>query len=239
MKRTLFLMSAILLLTIIEFSLHGYQSVTAAVNRGTIAYIRGGAEIHLIEPDSTNDRRIWTHPRPETAETMGINGLAWRPDGKEIAFSSGHEAPYSLYQSDLYVIKPDGSGLRKVTNPPARSEFAHYPKGNVSVTVRNGALGFAAPSSSFIVYVAGAEEPQSVALPPGSSRTLTFQSVADFGDHPQPVVAMFGKSRWFIPGVDVQAGRTVDAGVLNISGKGLENFGAFGVAWRSDATELS
>ena len=49
---------------------------------------------------------------------------------------------------------------------------------------------------------------------------------------------MFGKSRWFIPGVDVQAGRTVNAGVLNISGNGLENFGAFGVAWRSDGAQL-
>ncbi len=50
---------------------------------------------------------------------------------------------------------------------------------------------------------------------------------------------MFGKSRWFIPGVDVQAGRTVQAGVLNIAGKGLEFFGAFGLAWRSDGAQLS
>jgi TolB protein len=169
---------------------------------------------------------------------LGINGLAWRPDGKEIAFASGHEAAYSLYQSDLYAIHPDGSGLRKITNPPARSEFSRFPKGNVSVTLRNGAGPFASPYSSFIVYVAGAAEPQSVALPPGGSRTLTFQNVADLGNHPQPVVAMFGKNRWFIPGVDVQAGRTVDAGVLNILGNGMENFGAFGVAWRSDGTQL-
>src|SRR5947209_15700728 len=129
MKRTSCLLLTILLLTLIEFSPAGHQSVTAAPRRGTIAYIRGGAEIHLIEPDGSLDRRIWTHPRPETAETMGINGLAWRPDGKEIAFSSGHEAPYSLYQSDLYVIQPDGSNLRKLTNQPARSELAHFPKG--------------------------------------------------------------------------------------------------------------
>ncbi|HEX8921756.1 MAG TPA: hypothetical protein VF766_09775 [Pyrinomonadaceae bacterium] len=229
-----------LLLVLVSSSFVGQQHVTAAVNRGTIAYIRGGAEIHLIEPDGSNDRRIWTHPQPEVAETLGVNGLAWRPDGKEIAFASGHEAQYSIYQSDLYAIQPDGSGLRKITNPPDHSDLAHFPKGNVSVTIRNGAIGpLAAPSNFFIVYVAGAAEPQSIALPPGSSRTLTFQSVADFGNHPQPVVAMFGKSRWFIPGVDVQAGRTVQAGVLNIMGNGLANFGAFGVAWRGDATELS
>jgi hypothetical protein len=240
MKRMFFVMSAVLLLALVEFSAYGNKPDTIAENNGTIAYIRGGAEIHLIEPDGSNDRRIWTHPRPELAGTMGINGLAWRPDGKELAFTSGHEAQYSIYQSDIYVIQPDGSGLRKITNPPDHGEYAHFPKGNVSVTVRNGAMGpFGAPSNFFIVYVAGAPEPQSVSLPPGSSRTLTFQDVADFGNHPQPVVAMFGKNRWFIPGVDVQAGQTVQAGTLNIMGNGLSEFGAFGVAWRNDGTELS
>lgn len=240
MKRALSLLSAVLLLTLIAFARGGSQASKAAVSRGTIAYIRGGAEIHLIEPDGSNDRRIWTHPRPELAETLGINGLAWRPDGKELAFTSAHEAQYSLYQSDIYAIQPDGTGLRKLTNPPDHSEYAHYPKGNVSVTLHNGAIGpFAAPSTLFLVYVLGAQEPQSVALPPGSSRTVTFQNVADFGNHPQPVVAIAGQSRWFIPGMDVQAGRTVQAGPLNVLGNGLTNYGAFGVAWRSDGTELS
>jgi hypothetical protein len=66
-------------------------------NRGTIAYIRNGAEIRLIDPDSSNDCRIWSLPRAELAATMGINGVAWRPDGNEIAFSSAHEAVRSLF----------------------------------------------------------------------------------------------------------------------------------------------
>jgi hypothetical protein len=238
MKLKSSLFPAVLLLTLTCFPSVGRQP--AAAGRGTIAYVRGGAEIRLIEPDGSNDRRVWAHPRPENAAEMGITGLAWRPDGREIAFSSGQEAAQSLYQSDLYAIRPDGTGLRKITNPPDSAEFARFPKGGVSVTVRNGAVGpFAAPSSFFIVYVAGAAEPQTVALPPGSSRTLTFQNVADFGNHPQPVVAMFGKSRWFIPGVDVQAGRTVQAGVLNIMGNGLSNFGAYGAAWNSDGSQLA
>jgi TolB protein len=237
MKLTSFLLSAFLVLTLTGFTSARHQS---AVNRGTIAYIRGGSEIRLVEPDGAGDRRVWTHPQPQNAATMGITGLGWRPDGKEIAFSSGHEAAQSLYQSDLYAIRPDGTGLRKITNSPDPAEYARYPKGSVSVTLRNAAVGpLAAPSSFFIVYVAGAPEPQSVALPPGSSRTLTFENVADFGEHPQPVVAMFGKSRWFIPGVDVQAGRTVQAPVLNIMGSGLRDFGAYGVAWRSDGSQIA
>ena len=239
MKRILFLTSLIFFLILAGPSHVRDDNVHAANGRGTIAYVRGGAEIHLIDPDGGDDRRIWSLPRPELAATMGINGVAWRPDGKELAFTSGHEAVQSLYQSDVYTIGPDGSGLRKITNPPAAEDFARFPKGTVSVTVRSGVGIMAAPSTSFLVYVEGAPEPQTVALPPGASRTLVFQNVADLGAHPQPVVAMFGKSRWFIPGVDVRAGGTVQAGTLNIAGKGLESFGAYGVAWRSDGTELT
>ena len=206
---------------------------------GSIAYVRGGTEIRLVAPDGTNDRRLWTHP-DATAE-LGIFGLAWRPDGKEVAFSSGHAAASSLYHADIYAVRPDGTGLRKLTNPPDRGEFARFPKGSVSVTVRNDA-GYRqtnAGAGVFIVYVAGADEPQQIALPPGSTRTLLFKSVADFGDKAQAVVAMWGKYRWFMPGVDVQAGRAVKAPVFSISGDGVELFGAFRPVWRGDGSRVS
>ena len=53
---------------------------------GTIAYIRGGTEIRLIEHSGSNDRRLWTHA--DVKQALGINDLAWRPDGMELAFSS-------------------------------------------------------------------------------------------------------------------------------------------------------
>ena len=205
-----------------------------------IAYIRNGAEIRLIEPDGTNDRRLWTHPdaKPE----LGINGLAWRPDHKEVAFSSGHAAVTSLYHSDIYAIQPDGTGFRKLTNPPDHSEFKRFPKGSVSVTLHNDQPSYLqqqASSGVFIIYVVGADEPQQVTLPPGSTKTLVFNSVADFGNHAQAIVAMFGKYRWFMPGVDVQAGRVTKAPVFSISGDGFEYFGAFRPIWRSDGSRVS
>ena len=102
---------------------------------GTIAYVRDGTEIRLIDPDGTNDRRLWTHP--DAKKQLGIDSLAWRPDAKELAFSSRHAAASSLYDADLYVVRPDGSGLRKLTNAPDRAEFTKFPKGTVSVTFRN------------------------------------------------------------------------------------------------------
>jgi hypothetical protein len=216
------------------------QTSAAAAARGTIAYIRGGTEIRLIEADGSDDRRLWTHEFAK--EGSPIYDLAWRPDGKELAFSSAHLNVASLYHADIYAVGPDGRGFRKITNAPDHGELARYPKGAVQVTVRNEQPVWKQSQASagvFFVYVVGADEPQAVTLPPGSSKTLLFKSVADFGDHAQPVVAMYGQYRWFIPGLDVKAGRTVTAPAFGISGDGYELFGAFRPVWRADGSRLS
>ncbi|MCA1618661.1 MAG: hypothetical protein LC795_04985 [Acidobacteria bacterium] len=213
---------------------------SAAPARGTIAYVRGGTEIRLVEADGTGDRRLWTHEYAK--EGSAIHDLAWRPDGKELAFSSSHLNVASLYHADLYAVGPDGKGFRKVTNAPDHGELSRYPKGAVSVTVRNEQPVWKQSQAStgvFFVYVVGADEPQAVTLPPGSSKTLVFKSVADFGDHAQPLVAMYGQNRWFIPGVDVKAGRTITAPAFGISGDGIPLFGAFRPVWRADGSRLS
>ena len=148
----------------------------------------------------------------------------------------------SLYHADLHAVGPDGKGFRKITNAPDHAELARYPKGAVQVTVRNEQPVWKQQQASagvFFVYVVGADEPQAVTLPPGSSKTLLFKSVADFGDHAQPVVAMYGNYRWFIPGVGVKAGRTITAPVFGIGGDGYELFGAFRPVWRSDGSRVS
>jgi hypothetical protein len=219
---------------------NGRHQPTTSNGRGTIAYIRNGTEIRLIEPDGSNDRRLWTHP--DASKDLGIDSLAWRPDGQELAFSSSHAAVASLYHADLYAIRPDGSGYRKLTNPPDRNEYERYKKGSVSVTVRNDQPIYKqsqASSGVFLVYVTGADEPQQITLPPGSSKTLLFNNVADFGNHAQAIVAMWGKFRWFTPGVDVRAGTTVKAPAFGITGDGIELLGAFRPVWRSDGSRVS
>jgi hypothetical protein len=65
----------------------------------------------------------------------------------------------SLYDGDFYLIKPEGSGFRKLTNAPEGAEFARFPKGIVSVTLRNDQPFYKQSQASagvFIVYVAGA-----------------------------------------------------------------------------------
>src|SRR6188472_249409 len=91
--------------------------------QGTIAYVRDEKEIRVIQADGTGDHQLWTHK--DAKPYAGIGDLAWSPDGKMLAFSSGHASATSLFHSDIYIIKPDGSGFRKLTNPPALSQ---YPK---------------------------------------------------------------------------------------------------------------
>ena len=207
---------------------------------GTIAYVRDGTEIRLVDPDGTNDRRLWTHP--DAKKPLGIDSVAWRPDAKELAFSSRHAAAASLYDADLYAVRPDGSGFRKLTNAPDAAEFTRFPKGIVSVTLRNDQPPYKqsqASSGIFIVYVAGAAEPQQITLPPGATKTLVFNKVADFGNMAQAIVAIWGNYRWFTPGVDVRAGSTVKAPVFSITGDGIEYFGAFRPVWRQDGSRVS
>jgi len=222
-------------LTALVFVAFSFLSVHAQ-SGGVIAYVRNSTEIRLIAPDGSNDRQLWTHP--DINEELGIFELAWRLDGSELAFSSAHEAVSSLYLADIYTIRRDGSGLRRLTNPPMHAGFARFPKGSVTVNISNYQLASETPGT-FIVYVAGADQPQQIVLPAGASKTVVFKSVADFGNHAQPVVAMNGKYRWFIPGVDVVAGHSVSAPAFAITGKGYDMFGAFRPVWRSDGSRIS
>jgi hypothetical protein len=226
--------------TNVQSSLNTKENDSSIYPTGAIAYIRNGTEIRLIDSEGRNDRRIWTHPdiKPE----LGLYDLAWRPDGKELAFSSAHGALHSLYDADLYAIRPDGSGYRKITNTPERKDFGRFKKGSVTLTVRNNQYSFQQAQSSagvFFINIMGSDEPQLVNIAPGSSKTLVFKSVADFGARAQPLVATYGNYRWFMPGTDVVAGKNTKAPDLIISGDGIEHFGAYRPVWKQDGSQLS
>jgi Tol biopolymer transport system component len=205
----------------------------ASAATGTIAYVRNGNEIRLIEPDGSNDRHLWTRP-VETVHPLG--DLDWNPAATELAFASEHEFGCSIFQSDIYAIRPDGGGLRRITNGPTCAELASFPKGTVTVTVENS-NALAGPV--FFVYVSGAPEVKQVSVSAGGATTVTFEDVADFGDVFQQAVAIDGLDRSNSPvaGADVIAGQTVHAGTVD-AGAALPNFGAYVPVWHSDGTRL-
>jgi len=207
---------------------------------GTIAYVRNntetGDEIWLIEPDGSNDRRIWSSGLPDPNNVFNITELDWRPDAAELAFTSEHEQLCSIYEADIYAIRPDGGGYRRVTNGPACAALANFPKGSVTVTVRN-----ATTRNPLFVYVQGAPTAQSAIVPQNGSATLTFNNVADFGDgRLQQAVVIWGGLRWATPLAlaDVKPGQTVHAGSLEVSGAGTEDFSARIPSWHSDGSRI-
>ncbi len=239
MKRTKEILYRSLLITLLVslfsfgiFGLLDHQTAFAQADPGVIAYVKPSThDIHLISPGGTGDRVLWTAPRPLTASPAF--DLAWRPDGGELAFSSEHEEACSWYQSDIYAIRYDGAGSRRVTNSPACAELAGLPKGSVTVNVTNW-------SSELVqVYVAGAPGIQTVL----SDGPITFDNVADFGPGiAQPAVGIWGLYRILgsPPLADVQPGATVPGGNLIVSEySGIDSFGTGKISWKADGSALA
>jgi hypothetical protein len=201
---------------------------------GQIAYVRalpgGTTEFHVVRPDGTGDRTILKLPIDGRVFTPE---LAWSPDGAELGFVSDHEAARSFYDSDVYAVRPDGSGLRRVTNSPDQAALGAYPKGRVTVDVR---LPPGQAGGPFLVYVEGAAAPQAVT----GSRRLTFENVAVFRGRAQFAIVINGLFRWFNAGVGapLRAGATTDLGTLSVSGEGLREVGAYDLSWRRDGKAL-
>ncbi len=208
----------------------GADTARATTDPGTIAYVRpnqtDGDEIHLIEPDQTGDRKIFNTGEPLAQNLKAIERIDWKPDASELAFTSSHEEACSVFETDIYTIRPDGSNYRRITNPPACASRAGMPTGTVRVPVINNLLDINGP---FTYYFQGAPGPIVKYLAPGDSTTLTFNNVLDFGNQDQYAVWIYGGERAPYPGAqaDVKPGTTVETGYLQM----FSGFTHFGYAW--------
>ncbi len=204
------------------------QAATGTVT-GTIAYVVGddttGDQIWLIEPDGSNNRKIYNTGVPDPYEVYFMTSLAWRPDAGELVFTSNHEEYCSWYNYDVYAILPDGSGYRRVTNGPACAGLAAYPQGSVTLDTSRVPNGYQ-------VYVQGAPELKTVL---GS--TLTFDHVADLGNGVQPIAIVHGLYRSMGGWVDVKAGQSVTGEAYPYSGYS-DQLGAYNPVWRRDGSRV-
>lgn len=201
---------------------------------GSIAYFKNLSELHIAQADGSNDQVIWTNPNPSSPYYPGY--IDWRPDGGELAFSSGHEVMCSIYFSDIWAIKPDGSGLRRITNSPDCAQLAGMPKGGVTVNVTNTLAG----SSIFFLYVAGADTAVQFTLLPGFSTNVFIDNVSDFGNVLQNVVVFDASYTWVLSGaVDVQAGQNVTAsGTVTITSTSI-TLTAKAPRWKHDGSQIA
>jgi TolB protein len=119
---------------------------------------RGGTfELWLQQPGKTA-RRL-THVAQQWQEDRSP---AWSPDGRSIAFASSRPG---FFNQELYLIRPDGSGLRRLTRTP----------GSESVLGDDGMPSWR-PDGSGLVFVSNRDENlelYSLELASGTATRLT------------------------------------------------------------------
>ncbi|MBX3051282.1 MAG: PD40 domain-containing protein [Caldilineaceae bacterium] len=235
----LLLLVGLLALTVFtDGDMAAQASERAVSSNGVIAYATENHEIWVVNADGSQARKLWEIPQDQRGHmTSGIQDLVWRKDGSMLAFVSGHEPQCSVYETNVYVINADGSNFQRVTNRPACSEMQGIATGSVTVSLRNGFT----TSQIAEVTVEGLREPVFVSLLPGLVKQITIPNVPDLGPGiMQAIVAVEGSRRWIIPGVDVVAGQTVDAGELAFTSAGrLPSFKVWDVSWSSDGQSLA
>lgn len=214
---------------------------------GEIAYVWDG-EIRRISPNGANPQpqTVWSHPD----DSYRLFNVRWNPAATELAFTSDHESPFSPFATDLYGIRMDGSGLRRITNAPSHAEMqaSGLGRGSVRVVVTNDYNTFNDPVNFFRVYVQGAAEWGVLTLPSQfGTAEVTIPNVVDLGQNAlQHVVFLYSSSgcgavRRYVPGyVDVVAGQTVNVELtFNATGCGFSGAReATKLSWKQDGSEI-
>ncbi len=211
---------------------------------GSIAYV--GFDEHgypktvkRIDPDGSNHQTLWTHPST-IPSTNAIYDVAWKPNAGEIAFSSNHESIYSAFHSDVYGIKPDGSGLRRITNPPAKSEIdaGGYQMGTVSGIIHNNYGNVI----TFLLYIEGAQDAIAVDIGNFNDQVnFTVPNVADLGAGFHYAVFTWSDGsnanckEYAAAVVNVIPGQTVDAGTLTFGGT-CGTYESTSISWKRDGS---
>ena len=150
----------------------------------TRAYL-GAGDIRIMRSDATGDRAVTTGPATEFEP-------AFSPDGKFIAFSSDR-ADVSAGRTDLWIVRRDGKGLRRITTGLNARSPAWSRDGKRIVAATDGGIVAVSPSGKDLVKVT-VNTPEHVDFAPvwnaaGTHVVFTRTALADG--------ATTGQSLWY------------------------------------------
>jgi Tol biopolymer transport system component len=99
--------------------------------------VGGVGQLVVMDADGSNQRQITRIPAAAPVfsapgvfpEMRGAVTPAWSPNGAWIAFASNHEGNY-----DIYLIRPDGSDLKRFTDTPEQELSVGWSSGEIEGT---------------------------------------------------------------------------------------------------------
>ncbi len=88
-----------------------------AAGDGRIAFVRDGTALWTMNPDGSDAKLVV----PADGQAW-LGHPAWSPNRKWIAFAWDSKGEINLHPRNLFIVKPDGTGLRQVTPLPRAGE---------------------------------------------------------------------------------------------------------------------
>lgn len=97
----------------------GYAWSPARDELAVVSRAQTGATIRVVRPDGSLVRRLQTPPG-----VLAVTGYAWSPDGRRIVIAgcTGCMDKYGPWDSDLWIVEPDGSEPTRLTASPTEYE---------------------------------------------------------------------------------------------------------------------
>lgn len=182
----------------LSMKISGQQKIP--VMKGTVAcYGRDPQSkrdiIKLIDPNNNIAKTIWTYPYPK--QKYQWKDIKWKPDGSELAFVSDYETPFSPTYTNIYAIRSDGKGLRKISNPPFQNQINNeeYPRINVTGRIKNNTASNTGKEevTAVSLWIQGARKVIPLYLKPNAKIPFEIEDVANIGNDPdifEPVIVL-------------------------------------------------
>lgn len=235
----------------LSLEVHGKQNVPKM--HGRIAYYEEKDDgeryaISTLDPNTNKADTIWTHPDGEFSSSAN---LAWKPDASEIAFISDHDFQFSVFHEDIYTIKPDGTGLRKIPGTPFHdgTDDGNFPKVTVQGAIRAD-TGEPGARYSIIMGIQGTNKGQMLVVAEGESVSFTIPDVPVLDDpnsFNQPIIMQFSGGDctsgidYGFPVAPVNNG-VVDLGTISFFAFNclgvLTGYHANDLTWKRDGSEI-